>query len=103
MIELLAVGMVAISALIALLARRGLDRWRAPLPGDARLILSGLLPTILIVIALVVWHYLARSVYEHGLHRGFVSPLVMLIYGFPVFALNLFLNFYAAHWAGKRA
>jgi hypothetical protein len=64
--------------------------------------IAGILPTLAALIALTLWHFQAEAAYARGPQTGFMSPLVILIYAFPYFALNLVANLYAARRAVMR-
>ena len=57
---------------------------------------GGIAPTVIILVALIASHiiWLAR-------HQGGYSPLVIVIYGFWLIALNLFCNLAAAGAAAR--
>jgi hypothetical protein len=42
---------------------------------------------------LTAWHVQVLPDVRAGKQEGFMSPLVILIYGFPIFLMNLVLNY----------
>jgi len=79
--------------LVRIFPARGRSLWIAA---------SALLPTMMIVIGLVVWDRFEWHEYLKGPRDGYMSPLVGLIYGFPLVLINLICNTAAAVWSGKR-
>ncbi len=62
------------------------------------------MPISVIVLALYVWHEIDLARYEaSGSEEGFMSPLAILIYGFPFVMMIVIACFVAALWAGRRA
>ena len=89
------------SGLAWLVAAR-VSRQRATANRVLKLVFAGLVPTLLIVVALTVWQVIARYQYDHGPnHDGFMGPMVALIYGFPLVLGNLVTNVVFALWRGK--
>lgn len=64
--------------------------------------LSGLFPTVFIIAALFVWHEIAVAEHSRNPSEGFMSPLLVLLYGFPYVLINLAANIAAANWARHR-
>jgi hypothetical protein len=95
---LLAAFCALISAGIASLLRR-----RYGVEGRLRRILiAGFEPTLLIVVALSIWQVVARMEFDRTHHEdGFMGPLVILIYGFPLILGNLCANLAVPAWFGR--
>lgn len=66
-----------------------------------KVLAAGLLPTLIIVAVLVAWHVYARIEYERGPREGFMSPLLILLYGYPYVLLNIVVSF-AVAFRGSR-
>lgn len=91
---------VASAALSRLCMRRLGDRLNFAL----RIMIAGFLPTVLIVLALGIWHYVELAEYRaSGSQDGFMGPLLFLIYGFPFFIITVVAGFIAAGSSGKRS
>lgn len=68
-----------------------------------RIMIAGFLPTVLIVLAIGIWHYVELAEYRtSGSLDGFMGPLLILIYGFPFFIITVVGGFIAAGSSGKR-
>ncbi len=90
-IRIVAAMVVGLSSLVSF-ATAWLLGWRWKGARHSTIVLiSGFLPTALIVAALVVLHILWRA-----RHEGGYSPLLILLYGFWLVALNLFCNLMVA-------
>jgi hypothetical protein len=89
-------------SVVVWIAVKVLNRIGEGWPIWAKVGLAGTLPTLLIIAALTLWHVQVVSDVRAGRQEGFMSPLVILIYGFPIFFVNLALNYLAAHSLLKR-
>ena len=70
---------------------------KAGLPKALRIVAGTLVPISLIVLALYVWHAFSLASYEaSGSEEGFMSPLAILIYGFPFVILIVIASFVAS-------
>jgi hypothetical protein len=86
------VGCLTVVWLTVLVLKRAGADW----PNWLKAFLAGILPTMLIIAGLTVWHFQVLEDVRAGRQEGFMSPLVILIYGFPIFFVNLAANFLAA-------
>lgn len=93
---------MALLAVLAILAVSGCVVWLVVTilsqawPASRRwpkVLLAGLTPTLIIIALLSAWHVWARIEYENAPQEGFMSPLLILLYGFPYALLNLAVNF----------
>ena len=74
------------------------------LPRILRVAMGTLMPISLIVLTLYVWHVIDYARYEAcGIEEGYMSPLVILLYGFPYIILIVIASFVAALRADRRA
>jgi chromate transport protein ChrA len=88
--------------IVVWLATEALSRIAAGWPLWAKAILCGALPTLIIIAVLTVWHMqVMGEVRAKGQHE-FMSPLVILIYGFPIFFVNFVINCLVTVWLLKR-
>jgi hypothetical protein len=60
-------------------------------------LLAGILPSLIVVFVLAILHFQARAQYATGPQDGFMSPLALVIYGFPLFVVYLIFSFAIAH------
>jgi hypothetical protein len=97
----LAAAFILGSALISwFVGRRLKQNWPRPL----KVLIAGLLPTVTTIVFIGIWHYVELENYrESGSQDGFMGPLVILVYGFPIFLLMLIADLIAAAIASKRS
>lgn len=86
-----------ICSILSYAASFAVARFMPAFPRATRVLIAGLLPTGLYVIALIAWHLVWLRSGESG-----YSPLVLLIYGWWLVGLNLVLNLIAAGFPGQK-
>ncbi len=103
-LPLIVAAIIAITSVVSFFGIRFLDR-RMPIKYSLpKIIVAGIFPSILIVAILAVWHYFEYQAYLRGPREGFMGPLLLLIYGFPYFIINLLCNLFVAgyfRWQSK--
>jgi hypothetical protein len=60
---------------------------------------AGILPTLLIIGALTIWHFIELG--RQAPPRMYMSPLLILLYGYPFVLANLAINMAVAYRFGK--
>ena len=65
----------------------------------SKILTAGLLPTTILIFALIIWHYIELAAHQKGPQLGYMSPLLLLIYGFPIVVVNLVVNILVAYKA----
>jgi hypothetical protein len=67
-----------------------------------RVWIAALAPSMLILILLVALHFYVVSLsHGDGSQEGFMSPLLILFYGYPIFLINLAISFAIAYSLAK--
>ena len=66
------------------------------------ILFAGIAPSVLIVIVLALLHLWFSAGHSNGADEGFMSPLLVLLYGYPIFLINLGINLLVAYSFSKR-
>jgi chromate transport protein ChrA len=88
---LIGLALVLPSLLVTWLLSRILNRYNRTIAGIFKLLAAGFAPTFLLIFILWVWD----SQIDYSSHDQ-MSPLVFLVYGFPLVLMNLVGNLVAA-------
>jgi hypothetical protein len=78
---------------------RIIDSYLVNWSSRSKLLFAGILPSLIIVLLLVGWHIQATAEYAKGPQNGFMSPLLVLIYGFALVLAYLIFSFIVANRA----
>jgi hypothetical protein len=96
LIIVFAIGLVALSSAVSF----GIGRWLANRSqtkgGTGKLMLAALTPTIMIIAGIIVWQLIDEAMLPPERRVEYMGPLLLLIYGFPWFIVNLVVNVLAA-------
>jgi hypothetical protein len=92
-----AVIVVGVCIILPFACKKIVDRYFENWSRRSKGLFAGILPSLIIVFLLVGWHIQATAEYAKGPQDGFMSPLLVLIYGFPLFLAYLIFSFIVAN------
>lgn len=99
---------LVIPAIILLISATALLSWfiarwlNGRLARFKSIIIAGLAPVILIILVIGIWHFVELSAYRaSGSREGWMSPLLIFLYGFPYFVIMIAVDLVAATSARK--
>jgi hypothetical protein len=101
-IILLALAIIALSAASSWFSMRVVERRYSHRRRSVNIFIAGVIPLLVAVILLVAWDIVLQVRYPVEGSNGNMSPLILLIYGYPYFALML-LGCFATASRVKRA
>jgi hypothetical protein len=92
-----AVIVVGVCLILPFACTRIIDSYFVNWSSRSKGLFAGILPSLIIAFLLAGWHIQATAEYAKEPQNGFMSPLLVLIYGFPLFLAYLIFSLIVAN------